>query len=166
MIRRPPSSTLFPYTTLFRSDLLFRGVEIPPGEHRLSMRYSPPGWWLGAWITRLGALAWIGALGLAGWPARRGAGGAPPGPRRVVLNRGLAATPGAGGPGPASCRAPTGAARSPPGRAPAGARAGRPRARSARRDSDPCGRGAARGRAARAGRSGGGAAAAPPRTAP
>ena len=62
-------------------DLLFRGVEIPPGEHRLSMRYSPPGWWLGAWITRLGALAWIGALVLAGWPARRVAAGTDPGPR-------------------------------------------------------------------------------------
>ncbi len=52
-------------------DLLFRGVQIPPGEHRLSMRYGPPGWWLGAWITRWGALAWLGALALAGWPARR-----------------------------------------------------------------------------------------------
>src|SRR5258708_14207541 len=28
MIRRPPRSTLFPYTTLFRSDLNFHGVEI------------------------------------------------------------------------------------------------------------------------------------------
>src|SRR5689334_24604345 len=27
MIRRPPTSTLFPYTTLFRSALLHRGVE-------------------------------------------------------------------------------------------------------------------------------------------
>src|SRR3712207_8925794 len=27
MIRRPPRSTLFPYTTLFRSDLLVRHVE-------------------------------------------------------------------------------------------------------------------------------------------
>src|SRR2546423_11164098 len=27
MIRRPPRSTLFPYTTLFRSDLLRRGLE-------------------------------------------------------------------------------------------------------------------------------------------
>src|SRR5256885_5889818 len=26
MIRRPPRSTLFPYTTLFRSDLAFRGT--------------------------------------------------------------------------------------------------------------------------------------------
>src|SRR3712207_7992433 len=32
MIRRPPRSTLFPYTTLFRSDLLV--VEAPRQEHR------------------------------------------------------------------------------------------------------------------------------------
>src|SRR5438552_9124421 len=30
MIRRPPSSTLFPYTTLFRSALVERGLE--PGD--------------------------------------------------------------------------------------------------------------------------------------
>src|SRR2546422_2888099 len=29
MIRRPPRSTLFPYTTLFRSDLLFCSGQIP-----------------------------------------------------------------------------------------------------------------------------------------
>src|SRR3712207_8228433 len=28
MIRRPPRSTLFPYTTLFRSDQVHRGVEL------------------------------------------------------------------------------------------------------------------------------------------
>src|SRR5258707_13272658 len=27
MIRRPPRSTLFPYTTLFRSDMLARGID-------------------------------------------------------------------------------------------------------------------------------------------
>src|SRR3712207_7470618 len=31
MIRRPPRSTLFPYTTLFRSDLLLRRVEAEGG---------------------------------------------------------------------------------------------------------------------------------------
>src|SRR5437899_9191432 len=34
MIRRPPRSTLFPYTTLFRSPLLFVVVAEPPGFHR------------------------------------------------------------------------------------------------------------------------------------
>src|SRR3712207_7590616 len=34
MIRRPPRSTLFPYTTLFRSDLAEEGVQ-PPGRDPL-----------------------------------------------------------------------------------------------------------------------------------
>src|SRR3712207_7812646 len=29
MIRRPPRSTLFPYTTLFRSEVVFDGVVVP-----------------------------------------------------------------------------------------------------------------------------------------
>src|SRR5256885_12271419 len=32
MIRRPPRSTLFPYTTLFRSHLAFHGCAAPPGR--------------------------------------------------------------------------------------------------------------------------------------
>src|SRR2546422_1886451 len=32
MIRRPPRSTLFPYTTLFRSDLIIRTGENNPGS--------------------------------------------------------------------------------------------------------------------------------------
>ena len=47
-------------------NLLFRGVEIPAGGHRLSMRYTPPGWWVGAWLTRLSALAGLVAFVLAG----------------------------------------------------------------------------------------------------
>src|SRR3712207_8464167 len=42
MIRRPPRSTLFPYTTLFRSDLVdqadaqrFLRLDLPPGEDEL-----------------------------------------------------------------------------------------------------------------------------------
>src|SRR3712207_7082445 len=34
MIRRPPRSTLFPYTTLFRSSLLRARPEPPPGPAR------------------------------------------------------------------------------------------------------------------------------------
>src|SRR3989454_3485485 len=43
MIRRPPRSTLFPYTTLFRS----RGVLCPPRPrhlHRLGTRARHAGW--------------------------------------------------------------------------------------------------------------------------
>src|SRR2546427_11214277 len=35
MIRRPPRSTLFPYTTLFRSALFDRRDPVPPGIERL-----------------------------------------------------------------------------------------------------------------------------------
>src|SRR5687767_15325115 len=46
MIRRPPRSTLFPYTTLFRSELLGgRWVETrswpPPSAHIRTYRFSP-----------------------------------------------------------------------------------------------------------------------------
>src|SRR2546426_8673534 len=34
MIRRPPRSTLFPYTTLFRSEQLYGAREAIPGEGR------------------------------------------------------------------------------------------------------------------------------------
>src|SRR3989441_10370021 len=42
MIRRPPRSTLFPYTTLFRADLLPRDVLIRPPR--------PPQVPIGAWL--------------------------------------------------------------------------------------------------------------------
>src|SRR3712207_7204744 len=37
MIRRPPRSTLFPYTTLFRSGLGQQGVPEAPGVERLAV---------------------------------------------------------------------------------------------------------------------------------
>src|SRR2546429_5775005 len=39
MIRRPPRSTLFPYTTLFRSPPVLRGPQLP----RPCRRNGPPG---------------------------------------------------------------------------------------------------------------------------
>src|SRR2546422_7411468 len=50
MIRRPPRSTLFPYTTLFRSPL-----PVPPGESawtRARRRASPGRCVSSAWYTR------------------------------------------------------------------------------------------------------------------
>src|SRR3712207_9267283 len=46
MIRRPPRSTLFPYTTLFRSVVAGRADALPrarqrPGEPRLAVRQGP-----------------------------------------------------------------------------------------------------------------------------
>src|SRR4051812_49878114 len=40
MIRRPPRSTLFPYTTLFRSGTCLRGSRRAPSSFRGSRRWS------------------------------------------------------------------------------------------------------------------------------
>src|SRR2546425_12502600 len=44
MIRRPPRSTLFPYTTLFRSELApaAQRVAVDRGDHRLAARLEAP----------------------------------------------------------------------------------------------------------------------------
>src|SRR2546427_7856681 len=42
MIRRPPRSTLFPYTTLFRSLLLFQAVDLEKSERHLLGLISQP----------------------------------------------------------------------------------------------------------------------------
>src|SRR5438876_5529424 len=39
MLRRPPRSTLFPYTTLFRSDDVQGGLEVRSGSHRPKRRH-------------------------------------------------------------------------------------------------------------------------------
>src|SRR5256885_11439532 len=39
MIRRPPRSTLFPYTTLFRSGTMRHAVSWPPGRAAPTSRY-------------------------------------------------------------------------------------------------------------------------------
>src|SRR2546430_5402869 len=41
MIRRPPRSTLFPYTTLFRSERLPDGLRWPPDPHRPAITQQP-----------------------------------------------------------------------------------------------------------------------------
>src|SRR3712207_9007401 len=51
MIRRPPRSTLFPYTTLFRSSVLKSGKQvlvqmIQSGDYTLVMREMGEGQWL------------------------------------------------------------------------------------------------------------------------
>src|SRR3989442_8006899 len=43
MIRRPPRSTLFPYTTLFRSHRLLRRLLEPGGVHVADAHRPPPG---------------------------------------------------------------------------------------------------------------------------
>src|SRR5256885_17101255 len=41
MIRRPPRSTLFPYTTLFRSTLLIQQVVLPKLRHDINFMEIP-----------------------------------------------------------------------------------------------------------------------------
>src|SRR3712207_7637993 len=50
MIRRPPRSTLFPYTTLFRSAVRLARVDEPPvgGPHQRRQRVAPEAGQVGA----------------------------------------------------------------------------------------------------------------------
>src|SRR5437588_6482487 len=41
MLRRPPRSTLFPYTTLFRSDSSFCAIVIPPAAFTVPIPCAP-----------------------------------------------------------------------------------------------------------------------------
>src|SRR3712207_7378885 len=43
MIRRPPRSTLFPYTTLFRSKITFKNIL--PGKATSAWLFMPNGYW-------------------------------------------------------------------------------------------------------------------------
>src|SRR3712207_7323963 len=56
MIRRPPRSTLFPYTTLFRSLSLGYIVDAP-GAFERGADLSPE---IGVWIGLLGGIVWSG----------------------------------------------------------------------------------------------------------
>src|SRR5438552_19108476 len=51
MPRRPPRSTLFPYTTLFRSDVVYSGVGAISAR-QLEIGRSAPRSGLAAWISR------------------------------------------------------------------------------------------------------------------
>src|SRR3712207_7328088 len=62
MIRRPPRSTLFPYTTLFRSGLSRRGAPLMQG-----ILYEEPSIWLFLLITVImgGWAAWMTGRAIA-----------------------------------------------------------------------------------------------------
>src|SRR3989442_6360545 len=71
MIRRPPRSTLFPYTTLFRSPRLLLGGEHPPGPVALQVDQQQ--------IEGLPATALqhgLDVLAQLGEPSKLGGGGA------------------------------------------------------------------------------------------
>jgi hypothetical protein len=57
---------------LFRVDHLLRGVAVPAGSHRVTMRYEPPGWAVGVPVTRVAFLLWLGLAVVAGVALARG----------------------------------------------------------------------------------------------
>jgi hypothetical protein len=57
---------------LFRVDHLLRGVAVPAGDHRVTMRYEPPGWAVSVPVTRAAFLLWLGLAAVAGVALARG----------------------------------------------------------------------------------------------
>jgi hypothetical protein len=52
-------------TPIYPTNVLFRGIAIPAGEHTVSFRYQPRSWQLGLWLSSIGLLLWLGLLWLA-----------------------------------------------------------------------------------------------------
>ncbi len=48
-------------TNLLPADVSFRAVPLTPGEHKVTFRFSPPGWRLGAIVS---AVSWLGVIAL------------------------------------------------------------------------------------------------------
>ncbi len=57
---------------LFRVDHLLRGVAVPAGSHRVTMRYEPPGRAASVPVTRVAFLLWLGLVVVAGVALARG----------------------------------------------------------------------------------------------
>jgi hypothetical protein len=57
---------------LFRVDHLLRGVAVPAGSHRVTLRYEPPGWAVGVPVTRAASVLWLGLAAAAGVALVRG----------------------------------------------------------------------------------------------
>lgn len=53
--------------TIYPTDLLFRGVPVPAGEHNVVFTYRPRRWQRGRWLSGLGFLLWLGALAIWGY---------------------------------------------------------------------------------------------------
>ena len=46
------------------TNLLFRGVQIPAGEHTVVFEYNPSSWRRGRWLSGVGVLLWLGLFGV------------------------------------------------------------------------------------------------------
>jgi hypothetical protein len=71
-------------TPIHRVDYVLRGVQVPPGVHRVVFRYAPASWDLARLISGCAVIALL-VLCVIGWRARRGARPANPGPRSESL---------------------------------------------------------------------------------
>src|SRR3712207_8823859 len=61
MIRRPPRSTLFPYTTLFRS------TKPEPARRKMQPHPDREGLWFFEWAEPRGVSVWSGGAGWRNW---------------------------------------------------------------------------------------------------
>ena len=57
---------------LFRVDHVLRGVAVPGGSHRVTLRYEPPGWAASVPVTRAAFVLWLGLAAVAGVALARG----------------------------------------------------------------------------------------------
>ena len=57
---------------IHRVNQVARGIAVPAGRHRVTMRYLPEGWSASVPVTRAAMILWLAlSLALAAWSARR-----------------------------------------------------------------------------------------------
>ncbi len=49
-------------TPIYPTNVLFRGIYVPAGDHTVSFRYRPQSWQLGIWLSGIALLLWLGLL--------------------------------------------------------------------------------------------------------
>ena len=54
-------------TTIYRTNVLLRGVAVPAGRHTIEFVYHPTPWQQGLWVGALGWLLIAGLIMGAGW---------------------------------------------------------------------------------------------------
>ncbi len=57
---------------IYTTNVLFRGVSVPPGEHLVRFTYQPASWRWGLWLSGAGLLLWLLLLLPLSWLIRKG----------------------------------------------------------------------------------------------